>query len=325
MNELHLFAGAGGGILGGQLLGHSTVCAVEIEQYPRQVLLQRQRDGVLPKFPIWDDVCTFDGKPWRGTVDVICGGFPCQDISSAGKGTGIGGKRSGLWKEYARIIGEIRPKFVFAENSPLLRGRGLDVVLGDLSELGYDAKWCVLGAWHVGAPHKRNRMWVLASNTRCKQERAVQGVQPEIKESKRKDASNISSLRPARSNMAYPNSQRLQGDKLARGSDTQGRQKQDGPVAKCGGLWWHKDPSEVGDTSMFHAQGRTDGSWQGKFGGASKREGGCQENWPIEPAVGRVAHGVARRVDRLKAIGNGQVSAVAATAWNILNEGLDRG
>ena len=162
MNELHLFAGAGGGILGGQLLGHSTVCAVEIEEYPRQVLLQRQRDGVLPRFPIWDDVCTFDGKPWRGTVDVICGGFPCQDISSAGKGAGIAGKRSGLWTEYARIIDEVRPKFVFAENSPLLRGRGLDVVLGDLSELGYDAKWCVLGAWHVGAPHKRNRMWVLA-------------------------------------------------------------------------------------------------------------------------------------------------------------------
>jgi DNA (cytosine-5)-methyltransferase 1 len=283
MNELHLFAGAGGGILGGQLLGHTTVCAVEIEEYPRQVLLQRQRDGVLPKFPIWDDVCTFDGKPWRGTVDVVCGGFPCQDISSAGRGAGIGGKRSGLWKEYARIIREIRPKFVFAENSPLLRTRGLDVVLGDLSELGYDAKWCVLGAWHVGAPHKRNRMWVLA----------------------------------------YPNPQRLQGDKLARGPDAQGRQKQNGPVAKCGGVWWHKDPSEVGDASMLYAQGCTDGSWQGKFGGASKREGGCQENWPIEPAVGRVAHGVAHRVDRLKAIGNGQVPAVAATAWNILNEGLD--
>jgi DNA (cytosine-5)-methyltransferase 1 len=80
MNELHLFAGAGGGILGGILLGHTTVCAVEIEPYPRRVLLQRQRDGILPKFPIWDDVTTFDGTPWRGTVDVICGGFPCQDI-----------------------------------------------------------------------------------------------------------------------------------------------------------------------------------------------------------------------------------------------------
>lgn len=72
--------------MGGMLLGHTTVCAVEIEEYPRQVLLQRQRDGILPLFPIWDDVCTFDGKPWRGKVDIICGGFPCQDISAAGNG-----------------------------------------------------------------------------------------------------------------------------------------------------------------------------------------------------------------------------------------------
>ena len=92
MNELHLFAGAGGGILGGILLGHTTVCAVEIEPYCRKVLHQRQRDGILPKFPIWDDVCTFDGTPWRGKVDVVCGGFPCQDISSAGGGLELKGK-----------------------------------------------------------------------------------------------------------------------------------------------------------------------------------------------------------------------------------------
>ena len=114
------------------------------------------------KFPIWDDVCTFDGKPWRGSVDVLAGGFPCQDISAAGKGAGIAGARSGLWKEYARIIDEIRPRFVFAENSPLLRTRGIGVVLEDLASLGYDARWCVLGARDVGAPHKRDRMWVLA-------------------------------------------------------------------------------------------------------------------------------------------------------------------
>lgn len=86
MNELHLFAGSGGGILGGMLLGHTTVCAVEIEPYCRKNLLQRQRDGILPRFPIWDDVTTFDGKPWRGLVDIVCGGFPCQDISCAGRG-----------------------------------------------------------------------------------------------------------------------------------------------------------------------------------------------------------------------------------------------
>jgi len=161
LNELHLFAGCGGGILGGILLGHHPVCAVEIEPYCRQVLLQRQRDGVLPRFPVWDDVRTFDGKPWRGRVDVVCGGFPCQDISSAGKGAGIGGARSGLWGEMARIVCEVEPRYVFVENSPNLVIRGLGRVLGDLAEMGYDAKWGVLGACDVGAPHERARIWIL--------------------------------------------------------------------------------------------------------------------------------------------------------------------
>jgi DNA (cytosine-5)-methyltransferase 1 len=164
MNELHLFAGAGGGILGGILLGHTPVCAVEIEPYCRKVLLQRQRDGILPKFPIWNDVTTFDGTPWRGKVDVVCGGFPCQDISIAGGGAGIEGERSGLWSEMARIIGEIRPKFAFMENSPMLALRGLGRVLGDLSQLGYDARWGVLGANHIGARHKRERLWIVGNS-----------------------------------------------------------------------------------------------------------------------------------------------------------------
>jgi DNA (cytosine-5)-methyltransferase 1 len=162
VNELALFAGAGGGILGGHLLGWRTVCAVEIEDYPRRVLLQRQADGILPRFPIWDDVCTFDGRPWRGKVDIVSGGFPCQDISSAGKGEGITGERSGLWKEMARIIGEVRPKYAFVENSPMLTSRGLGVVLGDLAEMGFNAEWGVIGAHNAGAPHKRDRIWILA-------------------------------------------------------------------------------------------------------------------------------------------------------------------
>jgi len=162
MNELALFAGAGGGILGGHLLGWRTVCAVEIEDYPRRVLLQRQADGILPRFPIWDDVTTFDGKPWRGKVDVISGGFPCQDISVAGLGAGITGSRSGLWKQFARIIGEIGPRYVLVENSPNLKNKGLEVVLEDLWEMGYDAKWGVISAKQAGAPHLRERIWILA-------------------------------------------------------------------------------------------------------------------------------------------------------------------
>ena len=168
MNELALFAGRGGGLLASKLLGWNTVCAVEIRDDARQTLLQRQREGVLEKFPIWDDVRTFDGSPWKGRIDVISGGFPCQDISSAGKGYGIQGIRSGLWEEYARIIGEVGPSFVFAENSPLLRTRGLDTVLSDLASLGYDARWGVLGADDFGFLHKRKRMWIVASNPeRC--------------------------------------------------------------------------------------------------------------------------------------------------------------
>jgi DNA (cytosine-5)-methyltransferase 1 len=162
MNELALFAGAGGGILGGKLLGWRTVCAVEWEPYPAGVLAQRQNDKVLEPFPIWDDVQTFDGKPWRGIVDVVSGGFPCQDISSAGKGAGIDGERSSMWKHMARVVCEVRPEWVFVENSPMLVSRGLGTVLRDLAEIGFDAAWTVLSAADVGAPHIRERIWICA-------------------------------------------------------------------------------------------------------------------------------------------------------------------
>ena len=161
MNELALFAGAGGGILGGKLLGWRTVCAVEWEPYPASVLCARQNDGLLPPFPVWDDIQTFDGRPWRGIVDVVSGGFPCQDISCAGKGAGITGERSSMWTHMARIVSEVRPRYVYAENSPMLVGRGLGTVLCDLAAMGYDARWGVVGAHHVAAPHKRDRIWIV--------------------------------------------------------------------------------------------------------------------------------------------------------------------
>lgn len=162
MNVLELFAGAGGGIYGGLLLGHTPVCAVEIVAKNRELLLQRQRDGVFPRFPVWDDVRTFDGHPWKGVVDVVSGGFPCTDISAAGKGAGIDGEQSGLWREMARIVREVRPRYVFVENSPMLVTRGLGRVLGDLAALGYDCRWTCLSAADCGAPHKRDRIWILA-------------------------------------------------------------------------------------------------------------------------------------------------------------------
>jgi len=176
MNELHLFAGVGGGILGGMLLGHTTVCAVELEPYCRRVLLQRQRDGILPKFPIWDDVCTFDGTLWKGKVDVVAGGFPCQDLSIANpRGKGLDGERSGLWTEQARIIGEIRPKYAFIENSPRLTVGGGVRVIANLAKMGYDCAWGIMGSRDVGLPVKRDRIWILASTSSKRWKTSRQG------------------------------------------------------------------------------------------------------------------------------------------------------
>lgn len=162
MNELALFAGIGGGLLGSRLLGWRTVCAVEIEPFCIDRIMQRQNEGHLDRFPIWDDIRTFDGKPWRGIVDVVSGGFPCQDISVAGKGAGIEGERSGLWSEMARVIGEVRPKYAFVENTPALLVRGIDRVLGDLAEMGYDARWGCLGGDYIGSVVKSERFWLIA-------------------------------------------------------------------------------------------------------------------------------------------------------------------
>ena len=169
---LHLFAGAGGGILGSILKGEDIIGCVEIEQYPREVLLKRQQDGVLPVFPIWDDVTTFrlDNEETREYIEflksrenlTIAGGFPCQDLSVAGKGDGLKGERSSLWFEFLRIVCEIRPKYIFVENSAALIARGIDIVLGGLAKAGYDARWTVLSAEDVGAPHKRERIWIEA-------------------------------------------------------------------------------------------------------------------------------------------------------------------
>ena len=272
MNELALFAGAGGGILGGKLLGWNCVCAVEVEPYPRDVLLARQRDGLLDRFPVWDDVQTFDGKPWRGHVDVISGGFPCQDISIAGKGAGLDGKRSGLWTHMARIIGEVRPRFAFVENSPALVTRGLGRVLGDLAALGYDCRWTMLGAADVGAPHKRDRFWLVGRNTHDRGCARNYGQERKIQD-KDADTAGVCEV--------VANTQR-DGDR-----PQEQRGEADRPEA---------------DRSA---------GWIGRPGW-----------WKAEPDVGRVANGVAARVDRLKALGNGQVPVCAATAWRMLTGGM---
>lgn len=329
LNTFHLFAGAGGGILADLLLGHNPIGACEIEQYPRDVLLARQRDGILPNFPIWDDVCTLDGKPWRGTVDVLAGGFPCQDISAAGKGAGISGERSGLWKEYARLIEEIQPRFVFAENSPLLRTRGLGVVLEDLAALGYNARWGIIGAGAVGAPHKRDRMWVLAyanlprdGASRCDTDSDWSEI---IKE--RQDESQLESSGYSEE-MADTNGARSQGThEQSEGARIRGNATRCSEVKE----FWRSDPAEVSDSNLYVRRdvcgSQLDGEALPVTGEPCEvhqpiTTGTQAQEIPIEPLVGRVAHGVANRVHRLKAIGNGQVPQCAAVAFNVLSRGL---
>ena len=317
LRELALFAGAGGGILGGMLHGWRTVAAVEIEDYPRRVLLQRQADGILPRFPVWDDVCTFDGTEWRGKVDVISGGFPCQDISCAGKGEGIEGSRSGLWGEMARIIREVGSRYVFVENSPMLTSRGLGVVLGDLAKMGYDARWGVLGACDAGAPHKRDRIWILATNTH----HGTRSPQQERQHQWSKEPTGSCKKRvEAGDDVADANKTRLQRNKRTRRADSQGRQEPDGPVAECGCTWWDQDPADVGDPDAIRLQESQHEPIEKRTGGGTVQRSrtACTSGGATQPAVGRVAHGVAHRVDRLKAVGNGQVPAVAALAVEIL-------
>ena len=156
LRELALFAGAGGGILGGHLLGWRTICAVERDAYAASVLVSRQNDGLLAPFPIWDDVCTFDGYPWRGRVDVVSGGFPCQAYSSAASG---GNVADDLWPEMRRVVADVAPRYVFAEN---VQRRAIDRAAEDLEEMGYQTRAISLAASDLGADHNRERYWLLA-------------------------------------------------------------------------------------------------------------------------------------------------------------------
>lgn len=156
MKVLDLFSGIGGFSLGLERAGMQTVAFCEIEPYCRAVLAKH-----WPGVPIFEDVSKLTGAD-IGEVDVICGGFPCQDISNAGHGAGLAGERSGLWREYARLIGELRPRFVIVENVSALLGRGMADVLADLASIGYDAEWECIPAAAVGAPHIRDRVWILA-------------------------------------------------------------------------------------------------------------------------------------------------------------------
>ena len=239
--ELSLFSGAGGGLLATQyLLGFQTVCYVEQDTYCQRVLQARIADGILDDAPIWDDVRTFNGCPWRGQVDVVSGGFPCQPFSVAGKQAAESDERN-CWPDTIRIIREVEPEWCFLENVPGLLSNShsyFGVMLKDLAESGYDVAWKVLSAAELGAPHKRDRVWIVAH---------------------------------------------AHGKRLER-------------------LELHERLWDSFSTATNLAQTAL---WQ---------MADCQ---PL-----RVDADVPRPMDRVRAVGNGQVPIVAATAWNILTEAI---
>jgi DNA (cytosine-5)-methyltransferase 1 len=247
---LDLFSGIGGFSLGLERARMQTIAFCEIEPYCQAVLRKH-----WPSVPIFGDITKLKAED-IGSADVICGGFPCQDISSAGKGAGIEGARSGLWKEFARLIREIRPKYAIIENVPALRSRGLARVLSDLCAIRYDAEWHCIPASAVGARHRRDRIWIVAyPNDYGEQQSPISGeeISPWLGERSSPLAESISARLPL-----------SQRETLWRSRGRETRRA----IAEC--------------------------DW-----------------WTVEPALGRMAHGVPRRVDRLRALGNAVVPQIA--------------
>lgn len=271
--------------MGARLVGgFRTVAYVENEPYAQAALMSNMRRGILDKAPIWSDVCTFGGTVLLPQgVDVLAGGFPCQDVSVAGKRAGIKGERSGLWFEYARLIREIRPRYVLVENVPgLASSGGLGDVLGSLAALGYDAEWWTLSAADIGAPHLRKRLWIVAHTARPGRTENGPG-------------------KPGRqeATMAY-----AQDDQQSRSRNTRRRRPRSSDSRQT-------LPNAVGESIKGSPQRGAERQEPDQTGASW---------WAVEPNVGRVAHGVAFRVQRLRLLGNGVVPLQSVPAWERIKE-----
>lgn len=320
MNGLDICAGSGIGSWVWKQLGGRTVCYIENDDYCQRLLQARIADGLICDAPIWDDLRSFDARPWRGRVDFIFGGIPCQPWSVAGKQEGESDPRD-LWPDFLRVLRDVEPRFALVENVPGLIHRRKDKntkeqlqpaigrLLGDLAESGYDAEWDCISASAVGAPHRRDRVWLVAyprsTGTRLEAYRGSgQGREPT-------DASQSAILRQedgpgsatgidaTGEDVAYPQSG--QDDERDRGElpqEIRGGQA----VNAAAGI----SSKDVADTeSDLRGTPRYEG-----FIALNRRS--QQGNWwAVEPDVGRVADGVASRVDRLKCLGNGWVPQVA--------------
>ena len=280
MKILDLFSGIGGFSLGLERAGMQTIAFCEVDPACRQVLKKH-----WPNVPIFEDVKTLTAKDIYDTVDVICGGFPCQDISLAGRGAGLAGERSGLWYEYHRLIEEIRPRYVIIENVAALRSRGLDAVLSSLAEIGYDAQWHCIPASALGAPHQRDRTWVVAYAERDglagasiagSAEKAIREEPTGAHDAL--DLTGAGGVPAAEHNVANASSAGL----------SRGERIRDYLTENLGG--WQAASRPTSESCSI--SGRTTYSWH------------------VEPDVGRVAHGVPKRVDRLKQLGNAVVPQI---------------
>jgi DNA (cytosine-5)-methyltransferase 1 len=282
MNGLDLFSGIGGISLA--LSDYvKTIGYVEIDKYAQSVLLSRMLEGKIETAPIFRDITRLNGNRLRGNIDIISGGFPCQDISVAGRGAGLAGKRSGLFYEVVRLTEEIRPTFIFLENVPAIRTRGLEQVIKAFTEVGYDCRWTMLTAASVGANHKRERWFLLAhdANTRRLSSRTDKNIRLKGEKSIKKNTSILRSPPPKAWNLlAYAKHNGRAASEIT-GSDGENHSK---PI-------------------------RTE----------SQLENTCNNSWwAAEPNVGRVVDELPYRVDRIKCLGNSVVPLQVKKAFQIL-------
>ena len=294
MNELSLFTGSGGGVLGTTLLGWKHVGYVEYDNYCQKIIKQRIADGLLDPAPIFGDIRGFirDGfaAAYKGLVDIVSAGFPCQPFSVSGKQQGENDPRN-MWPETLECLRIIRPEYALLENVPGLLAHGYAKrIFGDLAESGFDVRWRVLSAAEVGAPHKRDRLWIVCHSKQGGLSRDDRGRSRQEPANGCKDVSDTEERR-------QPVMRSAQGS-----------------AGHADGV--HEVVSDAVCRGQFDATEKPGDT--GQPAGASSEERRTT-GWPVEPDVGRVAHRVASRVDRLKAIGNGQVPRVVAAAWEILS------
>ena len=288
-----LFAGIGGFSLGLERAGMTCKWQVEIDPYATAVLRKH-----WPDVPKHDDVRTFPPTHDDYSVDLICGGFPCQDISYAGKGAGLAGERSGLWHEFARVIGELRPRYVLVENVAALLTRGMGDVLGTLASLGYDSEWHVISASAVGAPHRRDRVWIISQRADSQGIRRSSDCRPG------QDICRDGQASKTKGRRRVPLDAGGMGDGL---SDANYQSESNVPFNDES---WHclQEPSGsvVSDSDRAGLQQQRRSKPIRAEQPAIERSGW----WQSEPDVGRVAHGIPSRVDRLRCLGNAVVPQV---------------